>query len=84
MKNVDHHHINSRNYAAAYYQTAEEVRGPLLPEKIKNMRNCKYFKKLLKFVILKSRRTFHYISKLCSNILSNPRRSSVVLEARET
>ena len=24
---------NSGNYAAAYYQTLEEVRGPLLPEK---------------------------------------------------
>ena len=30
---VDHHPINSRNYAAAYYQTLEGVRGPLLPEK---------------------------------------------------
>ena len=38
----------------------------------KNMKNCKYFKKLLKLMILKSWRTFHYISKLCSNILSNP------------
>ena len=42
IKNVDHHHINSRNYAAAYYQTLEEVRGPLTPEKIKNKKNCKY------------------------------------------
>ena len=25
--------MNSRNYAAAYYQTLEEVPGPLLPEK---------------------------------------------------
>ena len=35
IKKVDHHPINSRNYAAAYYQTLEEVRGPLLPEKNK-------------------------------------------------
>ena len=48
MKNVYHHPINSRNYAAAYYQTLEEVRGPLLKEK-----NQKTRKKLLKFVILK-------------------------------
>ena len=34
-KNVDHHPINSRNYAAAYYETFEEVPGPLLPEKNK-------------------------------------------------
>ena len=33
MKNVDHHPINSRNYATAYYQTLEEVPGPVLPEK---------------------------------------------------
>ena len=31
IKNVDHYPINSRNYAAAYCQTLEEVRGPLLP-----------------------------------------------------
>ena len=42
IKNVDHHPINSRNYAAAYCQTLE-VRGPLLPEKINNMKICKYF-----------------------------------------
>ena len=53
-KNVDHHPINSRKYAAAYCQTLEGVRGPLLPEKINNMKNCKYFKKLFKFVISKS------------------------------
>ena len=35
IKNVDRHLINSRNYASAYYQTLEEVRGPLLPEKNK-------------------------------------------------
>ena len=46
IKNVDHHPFNSRNYAAAYYQTLEEVRGPLLPEKIKNVKNCKYFKNI--------------------------------------
>ena len=32
IKKVDHHPINSKNYAAAYYQNLEEVRGPLLPE----------------------------------------------------
>ena len=55
IKNVDHHRINSRNYAAAYNQTLEEVRGPLLPEKkSKKMKNCKYFKKLPELVIIKS------------------------------
>ena len=34
MKKVDHHPINSRNYAAAYYQIFEEVPGLLVPEKI--------------------------------------------------
>ena len=42
IKNVDHHPINSRNYAAAYCQTLEEVRGPLLPEKSRT-KKCKYF-----------------------------------------
>ena len=55
IKNVDHHPLNFRNYAAAHYQTLEEVPWHLLPRKIqkKKMKNCKYFKKL-KFVILKS------------------------------
>ena len=43
IKNVDHHPINYRNYAAAYYQTLEEVPWPLLREKFKNMKNCEYF-----------------------------------------
>ena len=34
LKNVDHNPIDSRNYAAAYYQTLEKVPGPLLQEKI--------------------------------------------------
>ena len=34
LKNVHHDPINSRNKAAAYYQTLEEVPGPLLQEKI--------------------------------------------------
>ena len=33
-KNIDHNPINSRNYAAFYYQTLKEVPAPLLPEKI--------------------------------------------------
>ena len=33
IKNVDHHPTTSRNYATAYYQTLEEVRLPLMPEK---------------------------------------------------
>ena len=47
LKNVDYNPINSRNYAAAYYQTLEEARGPLLPEKIQKhetianiLKNC--------------------------------------------
>ena len=32
-KNVDHHLITFRNQAAAFYQSLEEVPGPLLPEK---------------------------------------------------
>ena len=33
IKNVDHHPINSRNYAAAYYQTSKEVPGPFVAGK---------------------------------------------------
>ena len=44
VKNVNYHPINSRNYAAAYYQTLEEVPAPLLPEKVQ-----KNEKKLQKF-----------------------------------
>ena len=33
IQNVVRHPINSGNYAAAYYQTFEEVPGPLVPEK---------------------------------------------------
>ena len=33
VKYVDHHPINSRHYAEAYYQTLEEIQGLLLPEK---------------------------------------------------
>ena len=33
---------------------------------------------------IKILKTFHYIHKTCSNILSNPRGSSVALEVRET
>ena len=47
IKNIDHLSINSRNYAAAYLQTLEEVRGPLVPEKIQKhkkvaniLKNC--------------------------------------------
>ena len=29
-----HHPINSKNYAAAYYQTLEEFPGTLVPEEI--------------------------------------------------
>ena len=35
LKNVDHHSINFRSYALAYYRTLEEVPGPLVPEKTK-------------------------------------------------
>ena len=85
INDVDHHPINSRNYAAAYYQTLEEVRGLCCwKKKSKTWKIANIWKKLLKFVILKSLRTFHYISKLRSNILSNPRGSSVAIEARET
>ena len=42
-KNIAHHSINSRNYAAAYYQILEEIPGPLLPEKIKNMKKLQTF-----------------------------------------
>ena len=84
IKNIDQHPVNSRNYAAGYYQTLEEFPGPLLPEKIEKWKNCKYFEKFLKFVKLKSWRTFHYIYKYCSKTVSNPRESSVALEARET
>ena len=85
IKTVDQHPINSRNYAVAYYQTLEEVPGPLLPEKIqKHEKIANTFEKLIKFVILKSPRTFHFIDKLSSNILTNPRGSSVALETRAT
>ena len=47
IKKVDHHPINSRNYAAAYYQTLEEVLGTMVPEKIQKhekfaniLKNC--------------------------------------------
>ena len=33
IKTIDHHSIYSINYAAAYYQTLEEVSGPLVPER---------------------------------------------------
>ena len=46
MKNVDHHHINSRNYATAYYQTLEEVRGPPLQEKNQKHEKLKIFLKI--------------------------------------
>ena len=42
-------------------------------KKFKNSKNSKY---------LKNR--FHYIYKLCSKILKNPRGNSVTLEAKET
>ena len=41
IKNIDQLPIKSRNYAAAYYQTLEEVPGPLVPEKSKTRKNCK-------------------------------------------
>ena len=34
IKIIDHHSVFSRNYAAAHYQTLEEVPGPLVPERI--------------------------------------------------
>ena len=34
IKSIDRHSINSRNYAASYFQTFDEVPGPLVPEKI--------------------------------------------------
>ena len=38
---------------------------------------------MLKFVVLKSWKTIHYISKLYSNLLSNPRGVYSALEAEE-
>ena len=53
MKKIDHYPINSENYEAGYYQTLEEVPGPLLPEKnSKTVKKMQTFQKLLKFVIL--------------------------------
>ena len=50
-KNVYNHLINSRNY----FKTLDEVPGPPVPEENqKHEKMNKYFKKLLKFVILKS------------------------------
>ena len=46
INKVYQHPINSRNYAAAFYQTLEEVPGPLLPEKFKNMKKLRKFLKI--------------------------------------
>ena len=54
IKDVDHHPMNSNNYAAAYYQTLEEVPWHLLPRKIQKHEKLQIFFKKLKFVILKS------------------------------
>ena len=42
FKKVDQHPINSRSYAAAYYQTLE-VRGSLLPEKNQKHKKLQIF-----------------------------------------
>ena len=60
-------------------KTLEEVRGPLLPKKNQKHKKLQIFLKIAKIRDIKVLKTFHYISKLCSNILSNPRGSSVVL-----
>ena len=36
---IDHHPINPRNYASAYYQNMKEIPRPLLPEKIQKHEN---------------------------------------------
>ena len=41
IKKVVHNPIIFKNYAAAYYQTLEEVPGPLLPEKAQKQKNCR-------------------------------------------
>ena len=43
IKNIDHHSINSRNYAAAYYQTLVEVPRPLRQKKSKNTKHFQIF-----------------------------------------
>ena len=53
-------------------------------KKLKNMKKLQIFLKIATIRDIKSWRTFHYIYKLCSNILSKHRWSSVALEARET
>ena len=41
------------------------------------------FKNMLKFVMLKSCKTFHLIKKLFSNLFSNPRGDSLALQAEK-
>ena len=45
MKKVNHHPINSINYAAAYYQTLEDVPGLLVPEKTQKHEKMQIFQK---------------------------------------
>ena len=46
VKKIDHHSINSRNYAAACYQTLEEVPGPVVPEKTQKHEKKQIFLKI--------------------------------------
>ena len=51
---MDHHPINPRNYAAAYYQNLVKVLGPLLPEKIQKLQIFLKIAKILNIEILKN------------------------------
>ena len=44
---------------------------------------AKIVKRMLNFVMLKSFRTFHYLSKLYSKLFLNPRGVSLALEAEK-
>ena len=43
IKNIGHHPINSRNYAAAYYQTLEEITVPLVLQKNQKQEKLQLF-----------------------------------------
>ena len=53
-RNIDNNFINSKNYAAVYCQTLEEVQGPWCRKNFKNMKKLQNLEKMLKLVILKS------------------------------
>ena len=68
----------TKHFSITYYPTPDKIFWPWDPNNLNNdnvkkyEKNCKFCRKMLKFMMTKTCKPLHYHKKLCSNLSSNP------------